>query len=100
MIKFIDTSNIYILGTSCGYELLGTSCRGHEMLLYQLGRVGVFRQPTSIWILFGYNFNFAVILKFGEIPITRKIAQISKSIKAYKMHGIEIFESPNGIHHN
>ena len=25
-----------ILGTSCGYELFVTSCRGHEMLVYQL----------------------------------------------------------------
>ena len=49
----------------------------------------------GIWILFGYNFNFAVMLKFGQIKITWQIAQISKSTKAYKMHGIEIFESPN-----
>ena len=49
----------------------------------------------GVWILFGYNFNFAVILRFGEIEINRKIAQISKSMKAYKKHGIEIFESPN-----
>ena len=49
----------------------------------------------GIWILIVYNLNFSVILKFGEIKINRKIAQISKSIKAYEKHGIEIFESPN-----
>ena len=54
-----------------------------------------FESGSSIWILFGYNFNFAVILTFGEIQINRKIAQISKSTKAYKKHRIEIFESPN-----
>ena len=42
-----------------------------------------------------WNFNFAVIFRFGEIQINRKIAQIFKSIKAYKKHGIKIFESPN-----
>ena len=41
---------------------------------------------SGIWMLFGYNFNFAVILRFEEIQINQKIAQISKSIKAYKMH--------------
>ena len=49
-----------------------------------------------IWVL-----NFAVILRIGEIQINRKIAQISKSIKAYNKHGIEIFELklyPNNIH--
>ena len=25
-----------ILGTSCGYELLVTSCRGHKMLVYRI----------------------------------------------------------------
>ena len=49
----------------------------------------------GIWILIGFSFNFAVILRFVEIEITRKIAQISKSIKAYNMHEIKIFESPN-----
>ena len=42
-----------------------------------------------------YNISFAVILRFGEIQINQKIAQISKSIKAYKKHGIDIFEFPN-----
>ena len=45
--------------------------------------------------LIGYNFNFAFILRFREIQINRKFAQISKSIKAYEKHGIQIFESPN-----
>ena len=49
----------------------------------------------GIWILIGYNSNLAVILRFGEIQITRQIAQISKSIKAYKTYGTEIFETPN-----
>ena len=36
-----------------------------------------------------------LLLKFGEIQITQEIAQISKSIEVYKMHGSEIFESLN-----
>ena len=54
-----------------------------------------FGPNSGTWILFGCNFNFAVILRFGWILITRQIAQISKSTKANKMHGIELFESPN-----
>ena len=34
-------------------------------------------------------------MKFGDFQIKWKITQISKSIKAYKKHGIEIFEFPN-----
>ena len=36
-----------------------------------------------------------MLLRFGEIQKNRKIGQISKSIKAYKKHGIEIFKSLN-----
>ena len=50
-----------------------------------------------MWILIGYNFNFAVILRFREIQRLHRFPKAYKRAykKAYKKHGIEIFESPN-----